>query len=121
GAIEVLTRALGFSLRFRVPPAGPPQYAEVAVGPDGVVRLGSTRAPSPHGALRNPRDAGSWSQACYVYVDDVDAHHARAVQEGIAVLDPVQDMFSGDRIYTARDPEGHFWTFATRVREVDPS
>ena len=49
-----------------------------------------------------------------VYVDDVDAHHRRAVAEGARVLNEPEDMFWGDRRYEALDLEGHRWHFAQR-------
>jgi uncharacterized glyoxalase superfamily protein PhnB len=56
----------------------------------------------------------------YVYVDDVDAHFARAKAAGASILEEPTDQFYGDRRYIARDLEGHEWTFATHVRDVQP-
>ena len=47
-----------------------------------------------------------------VAVDDVDAHHAQAVATGAEVIRPLEDVtFTGMRLYTAEDPEGHRWMF----------
>ncbi len=49
-----------------------------------------------------------------VYVDDVDAHHRRAVAEGATIQSEPEDMLWGDRRYEALDLEGHRWHFAQR-------
>ncbi len=46
-----------------------------------------------------------------VHVDDLDAHHARAVSASANVIRAPEDGPAG-RIYTAEDPEGHRWMFA---------
>src|SRR5215813_8408179 len=49
----------------------------------------------------------------YVIVDDVDAHFARAKAAGAVITrEPVTQDYGG-RDYTAKDPEGHVWTFGT--------
>ena len=49
----------------------------------------------------------------YVYVDDVDAHWARAREAGAEIAEEPNDQPYGDRRYAAEDPEGHLWYFAT--------
>ena len=45
-------------------------------------------------------------------MDDVDAHHARAVAAGANVIRPLEDSpDAGMRLYTAEDCEGHRWMF----------
>jgi len=56
----------------------------------------------------------------YVYVDDVDAHHAGAKTAGAQIVTELADQTYGDRNYTAKDPEGQLWTFAQRIRDVSP-
>jgi uncharacterized glyoxalase superfamily protein PhnB len=46
----------------------------------------------------------------WVYVDNLDEHLARAAASGAAILTPIRQ--TGFRAYTARDLEGHRWTFA---------
>jgi PhnB protein len=45
-----------------------------------------------------------------VGVDDLDAHHARAVEVGANVIRPPEEGPDG-RLYTAEDLEGHRWMF----------
>ncbi len=51
----------------------------------------------------------------YLYVDDVDAHHATSQAQG-AEAQPPQEAPWGDRVYSTRDLQGHPWTFASPVR-----
>jgi uncharacterized glyoxalase superfamily protein PhnB len=45
-----------------------------------------------------------------VIVDDVDAHHARAVTAGAVIIRELEDAPPG-RLYSAADPFGHRWMF----------
>ena len=90
GILPFLQEAFGFVKRFQFPDEGAPQYAEVTYD-GGVIMLGSTKTPSPHGRLCNPREAGSWSQSVYVLVEDADEHHGRASAAGAEILDPPCD------------------------------
>src|SRR5262249_14878134 len=85
--------------------------AQMNVG-DSVITLGE---PGPHGA--SPRQGVS--SMLYVYVDDVDGHYQRALERGAQVVMPVGDRPWGDRLYQVTDPEGHQWTFAQHVRDVE--
>jgi len=51
----------------------------------------------------------------FVEVDDVDAHHARAVEAGATILREPEEPGIGYRIYTAEDLEGHRWMFGQRL------
>jgi uncharacterized glyoxalase superfamily protein PhnB len=48
-----------------------------------------------------------------VFVDDVDAHLARAKAHGARILSEIEDDYPGRR-YRAEDIEGHRWMFLTR-------
>ena len=114
-AVEFLRRAFGFSERFRMAGAdGATNHAEVELE-GGVIMLGT-----PAADHRSPEELGGRTQVVYVYVGDVDAHYAHAVAAGAQVTRELADQFYGDRTYTAHDPEGHAWSFATRVRDVSP-
>ncbi len=56
-----------------------------------------------------PPTDGPVTHAPWVFVDNLDAHHARAKRRGATVEDIVQHGFRG---YTATDLEGNRWTFA---------
>jgi uncharacterized glyoxalase superfamily protein PhnB len=53
----------------------------------------------------------------FVAVDDVTAHHARAVSAGATVIRPPEDSVeAGMRLYTAEDLEGHRWMFGQSLQ-----
>ena len=110
-ACDWLIEAFGFSERLRLPgPDGVLLHAELAFADDGVLMLGNPgpdyKAPSANHCQ------------LYVYVNDVDAHFARARDAGAKIIEEPADQFYGDRRYVAEDPERQQWSFATRVREV---
>ena len=113
GAMEFLTTAFGFREVLRShSPEGRVWHAELAYG-DGNIFLGE-----PGGDYRSPKRLGTTTVGIHVYVDDVDAHFERARAAGATIKEEPADQEYGDRRYTAEDPEGHQWFFATRVREV---
>lgn len=61
---------------------------------------------------------GVGGSSFYLYLDDVDAAHARAVSAGMTEVQAPEDTFWGDRTARLSDPYGHSWTLATQVREV---
>jgi PhnB protein len=115
GALDWLTRAFGFTERLRFAGSdGVVSHAEITLG-DGLVMLGF---PGPD--YRNPKQLGNATQLVHVYVDDVEAHFARAKGEGATIIAELEDQTYGDRRYIAEDPEGHRWTFAQQIRVVPP-
>ena len=117
-ALEWLSKAFGFETRMSMPgPDGGVIHAEMQVQ-DGVIMMSPTAQTEQ---WKSPKSlSGSVTQSLYVYVDDVDAHHAKARSAGAAILSDLEDMFWGDRTYVAEDPEGHRWTFAQHTRDVAP-
>jgi uncharacterized glyoxalase superfamily protein PhnB len=112
-AIDWLARAFGFEERLRfADESGRVTHAELTLG-DGELFLGS---PGP--GYRNPTQLGAATCLTHVYVDDVDAHCARAREAGAVIHAEPEDQAYGDRRYDAEDPEGHRWSFAQLLREV---
>ncbi|MBP7000086.1 VOC family protein [Amaricoccus sp.] len=106
GAADWLERAFGFARHaVHEGPDGSVAHAELRYG-NGMVMFGSARLTEP----ANPWTEG---EGVYVAVDDIDAHYARAVAAGAEILRPLADTDYGAREYTARDPEGHLWSFGT--------
>jgi uncharacterized glyoxalase superfamily protein PhnB len=54
--------------------------------------------------------AGGATHVPWVFVDDLDAHHAHAVSRGAVIVADIQQH--GYRAYVARDPDGYTWTIA---------
>lgn len=116
GALDFLIRAFGFTEKLRMTDDnGRVNHAEVTIGDDGVVMLGT-----PGSDYQNPRKLGGKTQNVYVYVDDVDAHYEQAKAAGATITREPKDQFYGDRNYGVEDPEGHEWYFGTHVRDVSP-
>jgi uncharacterized glyoxalase superfamily protein PhnB len=109
-AIDWLGKAFGFREKQRVEgPNGAIAHAELDVGDGSRVFLGG-----PGADYRSPRKVGRTSLV-YVYVEDVDAHHARAAAAGAEIAEEPHDEPYGDRRYAAEDAEGHVWYFATSL------
>ncbi len=87
----------------------------------GDAALVVSRATFPEHSASPRQMDGRGSAGFYVYVDDVDRHHARAVAAGARVIEPLTDRPMGDRAYRVLDLEGHVWRFATHYRRVDRS
>lgn len=56
----------------------------------------------------------------HLYVENADEAFQKAVTAGATGIMPVNDMFWGDRYGVLKDPFGHTWSVATKVREVTP-
>ncbi|MGH7288291.1 MAG: VOC family protein [Myxococcota bacterium] len=107
-ALEFLTKAFGFEVRFRMDmPDGSVGHAELGIG-DEVVMLASEW---PAGGVVSPLQLPAVHAQIYVRIDDVDAHHARARAEGATIAAEPADQEHGERTYRAIDPEGHRWIF----------
>jgi len=109
-AISFLCQAFGFEEKFRYPmDDGRVGHAELTCAGNAIY-LASLW---PELGLASPRDLPGVHCQLYVWVDDVDAHHARARAAGATITSPPGDDGHGERVYRAVDPEGHRWIFAT--------
>jgi uncharacterized glyoxalase superfamily protein PhnB len=110
-AIEWLKDVFGFEEKAAHRGAdGVVHHAELRLG-DGLIMLGQHR---PDGFFGNAEpDADASPAAIYVVLEDVDAHHARAVEKGADVFRDLVDQDYGSREYAARDLEGNRWSFGT--------
>jgi PhnB protein len=116
-ALEFYAEVFGATERMRFPgPGGTIAHAEIQIG-DSVVIVEDeapergTQAPPPGGVAGSP-------SSLFIYVEDVDAAVARAVELGATLVRPPQDQFYGDRDGHIVDPFGHGWTIATHVEDV---
>ena len=110
GALDFLSTAFGFQETFRSEDDDRIAHAEMTLG-DGRIMVGQ-----PAGGFTSSKDRGSETVLLYVYVDDVDAHCARAREAGAEIVDEPSDQEYGERVYHARDTEGHDWYFGEPVR-----
>lgn len=117
-ALDWLERAFGFE-RFIVvtTPDGDIAHAEMKFG-DGIVMIGGAWADF----IASPEDTGDRNtQNVHVHLPDdadIDAHCERARAAGAEILQAPADQFYGERVYRARDPGRHVWTFGKHVRDV---
>ena len=82
-------------------------HGEIQAG-DGTVWL---HPESSEFALASPRSLGAATACVSVLVDDVDAHFDHTRQCGADIVYPPVDQPYGYREYSARDREGHLWSF----------
>jgi PhnB protein len=111
-ALEWLAHAFGFTevTRHGTPSGG--MHGEMSFGSQ-LIMMGQG---ATQWGMVSPREAGTATMGVFVYLDDVDAHHARAAAAGAEIVHPPRDESYG-RTYTARDLDGHPWFFTTRPRE----
>jgi len=126
-AIDWLCRAFGFEVRLKVEGAdGLIEHSELVYG-EGVIMVSDVaRTAAQSGwrrSLASPKSVGrANTQTIMVYVDDVDAHCARARAAGASIYEEpaLHDYgreYWADKSYGATDPEGHHWWFTERVRD----
>ena len=110
---DFLVDALGFtSGGIHRTPEGQAVHAEARAG-DLVIWLHRVAADQK---LTSPRSMPADSSGLVVYVEDVDAHYARARSRGAQTQSEPKDMPYGQREYGVTDPEGHRWWFASPLK-----
>jgi uncharacterized glyoxalase superfamily protein PhnB len=115
GAIEFYRRAFGAEERYRIAaPGGKIAHAEIRIGHSILMLADEGNGCRSAGAL------GGSPVNFYVYVENVDRAHARAVSEGCRSQMSPQEMFWGDRVGEVEDPYGFKWTVATHTRDLTP-
>lgn len=116
-AIDFCVRAFGAVELMRLPASeGRILHAQVRIGDSNVMLVDA----HPEWFMRDPNSYGGTPVVLHLQVPDVDALHARAVAAGAESMMAPEDMFWGDRYCRVRDPNGHVWAIASRVRDVSP-
>jgi uncharacterized glyoxalase superfamily protein PhnB len=125
-AIDWLCQAFGFAVRVRVEgEGGRIEHSELSYG-EGLIMVAQEGRPSEARAwksrMRSPLSvAGANTQSILLYVDDAEAHCARARAHGARIVEEptVHDYGAehwADRSYGALDLEGHMWWVTQRLR-----
>lgn len=104
GAVEVLRMPMGERIA----------HAEVRIG-DSHVMISDEW---PDQGFLGPKARGGPTSSLMIYLEDVDAAFARALEAGGTEERPPEDQFWGDRMGTLLDPFGHRWTLATHKEDV---
>ena len=71
--------------------------------------------------MKTVAEAGGPTVGLYLVVDDVDAHAERARAAGAVIILEPRDQPYGGRGYSARDPDGHVWSFGSYDPWADPA
>lgn len=116
-AIGFYKKAFNATEVSRVPgPQGKLMHAMIRIGDSSVMLVDEF----PEMGALGPKALNGSPVTTHLYVEDVDAVFARAVDAGAKVILPLADMFWGDRYGKLEDPFGHHWSVATHVRDVSP-
>ncbi len=117
-AMAFYQRAFGAQELFTMP--GPDgtgvMHAELRIG-DSIIMMGEEQPQNPS---KSAETMGSSPVSFYLYVENVDAAFAKAVEAGAESRMPVEDMFWGDRAGTLLDPFGYSWMLASHIRDLTP-
>jgi uncharacterized glyoxalase superfamily protein PhnB len=109
-AVEWLTRTFGFVEKVRVDD----HRAQLDVGGGAVIVVDATHGRHP------PESNGGVTHSTMVRVGDVGAHYREALAGGAQITAEPTDHSYGERQYSARDLEGHLWTFTESIADVAP-
>jgi uncharacterized glyoxalase superfamily protein PhnB len=101
-AIDWLGRVFGFSEHYRY--GDPVQGAQLHLGEAWIM-------------VNRSRPGRS---SLTIFVEDVDAHFARAKSEGANIVEDLHEAEYGERQYGVEDLEGHHWLFSRHSRDVSP-
>lgn len=120
-AIDWLVKAFGFEVKIIVDGEdGRVEHSELVYG-GGLIMVGEPKPDrAPHTRAPNQVD-GINTQNMFAYVDDVEAHYARAKAAGATITTELKtndygEGYWADRGYACRDPWGHHWWFAQRIK-----
>ncbi|MGC1171224.1 MAG: VOC family protein, partial [Candidatus Acidiferrales bacterium] len=105
--IEFMKQAFGAEEAFmHKAPTGTVIHSRIRIG-DSILAIGELRG-----------DFVAMPFHLHMYVPDVDAVYARAVEAGVKTLRPPKDEPYGDRAASVEDAFGNLWSFATHIKDV---
>ena len=115
-AIRFYEEVFGATLVSRMDgPGDTVMHAELDLG-DG--RLQVSDPQEQFGLVVPDRSSDAVSGSIAIYVPDVDAVFAKAVERGATVREKPDTFVTGDRFASIYDPFGHRWAVMTKVEEV---
>lgn len=98
-------------------PDGSVMHGEVRIG-NSAVMLSQENPNWPQ--MKSAETMGGSPIGMHVYVADVDAAFKKAIDAGCVEVQPVADMFWGDRYGKVKDPFGYEWGLATQKEALSP-
>jgi uncharacterized glyoxalase superfamily protein PhnB len=110
-AIAWLGKAFGFVEHYHY---GEPMSGAQAWLGGAVVMLKQARDEA------SPSKLGFGTQSLTIFVEDVDAHYARANAAGARILEEPHETVYGEYQYAAEDLDGHHWLFSRHARDLSP-
>jgi len=116
-AIEFYKNSFGAKETGRLTmPDGSIGHAELEIG-DSKIMIAEE---NEQWGNRSPQTIGGTPVSLCLYVEDVDAVFAKAIQAGAKVTGEmvVKDQFYGDRTGGITDPFGHQWSIMTHIEDV---
>ena len=113
-ALDFYKRAFGAEEVLRLPMGDRIGHAEIRIG-DSHVMLADE---FPEMDKLGPKSRGGPTASLMVYLEDVDAAFARALDAGATQERAVEDQFYGDRSGSLVDPFGHVWMLSTHIEDV---
>lgn len=113
--LKAYTEAFGFEVDVKSEKSGLPEHLEITHGGKPIAMGGAEEFETGYGVGKSPATMGvAAPQAFYVYVDDVDAHHAGlSKKRSVTIKEKPTDRYWGDRAYTVTCPSGYTWMFAS--------
>jgi uncharacterized glyoxalase superfamily protein PhnB len=113
-AVEWLCIAFGFEKhRVIAGEDGAVAVAQLCVGANMIMLL-PVGGSELDRLMRQPDEiGGAETQSCYLAVDDIDFHYAKAKAAGAQFVLDLKAYDNGGRGFSCRDPEGHIWNFGT--------
>jgi uncharacterized glyoxalase superfamily protein PhnB len=116
--IEWLCDNFGFARReISASEDGTVYHAELELGENGMIMLGSPQQHSEFGrSISTPDKLGGTTQSPYIIVADVDGVYEKAKRSGADIVREIRTENYGGRGFTCLDPEGHLWS----VGSYDP-
>jgi uncharacterized glyoxalase superfamily protein PhnB len=118
-AIRFYEEVFGATLVSRMDgPGDTVMHAELDLG-DG--RLQVSDPQEQFGLVVPDRSSDAVSGSIAIYVPDVDAVFAKAVERGATVREKPDTFVTGDRFASIYDPFGHRWAVMTKVEDVSPA
>ncbi len=64
-----------------------------------------------------PVDAKTTTVSLHLQVNDADKWWKRATEAGCSIVMPLEDQFWGDRFGMIKDPFGHVWSIASKIKK----
>jgi uncharacterized glyoxalase superfamily protein PhnB len=121
-AIDWLVKAFGFEVRLLVEGyGGKIEHSELLYGEALVMIAGYEKLEKYAGRATPSMVGGLNTMNLMIFVDDADAHMARARAAGATILEEPKvsdygEEYWSDKTYYCRDPGGHHWWFCQRLR-----